>query len=488
MKILEQRARRTGILFLINLGSLLGRPVGAGAQGSPPETSLVTTEAFVEKFAERSDLPADADERLSDLRRYCFSAEAEEFRRRLGRGPESLANGLWVLSRHEYTALISTHSQPGATGVQKAAAWRLEQAVQRLLAHAMQTGLVNQELWSLRMLRARSYLEEAQEGGPRRLNPRDVEAAVSAELLEILGPASPEDVNRDIQTSFRNAVTTAEETIVKAVAARLQAIASLRMIYGLRPEASRAHNQQRLAEEESRAFYADERYQRVKDLVQELSPGSVPGASPPPDPAAGAAIDLSIVGRYADLREGLSLGNEPARVVTAKGRPAPQEVESVFGNDQREGPGGEDTTLARIRELIEEKLQIEAPDPASSGDDLEGYRKATEMLAQQLTILVGNAVEAPATGPREQAELERLRQVYPSAPEGDPVPVPWFGTLSKADLQQLFASVKPLLNEEDYQRRLDDRLRHDTEGREFSTELLRSLLQELTQQISGERP
>lgn len=476
---MRKAIRNLNAVLLPSTLAVLCGPVATSAQEIAAESDLAAIEAFVEQSAERTELPADSDQRLSDLRRFCFSEDGKEYRARTGRGAESYALALWVLSRYEYTALISAFSGSAAPLSQVAAAWRLERAVQELLTYSVATGLANQESWALRLLRARSYPEEAQELIPRQLTARDAEALVAQQLTEVFSPNSGDPINRDLQAAFRNAVLTAEETLLAAVKARHQAIDGLRMIYGRDPEARQAENRGHLSEAERQGFFADELYPRIRELVGEPKSDGQPAAPQGED-------DHSILDRYVELRRKLALGEDPAPDVDPAGRPSPPVVQAVFDNDRRENAATKAPSLERIRNTIATELEIGLPDPIDAEDAIGGYDRAIEELTRRLQTPAAGGDRGDREGKREQAELDRLREVFPESPGERTKPVPWFGTMRRDDLKRLDAETSPWLDRKDFEKRLDDRLRDEATRYGLSAELLKNLLAGLERQIASE--
>jgi hypothetical protein len=432
---------------------------------------------FIRANVDSTSFPVDPERYLPWLREFCFGQQGDEYRRKIGADsdPSLLASGLWVLLRDEYAVLVASHSRAltGGEVSNQSAFWRLDYATQKFLAYSLEQGLAGQQSWAFRRALAQSYLQEIRSELIRPLSSSDVEDIVQRALSNTFTPAASNAINGELQTSFQSLVKSVEAASLFASAARLQAIQSIQDIYGPDPDRSRQANQQRLSDDEERLIYAAARYDRIRELLKELSV----------TPDGTDQSDVSLVGDYARLRQQLNLGKTPTPRVEAKGRPSPKFVEEFFRNDRREK--ADDPSIAnieKIRTLFSAKSSVSLADPLEDQTDIGSYDRATRLAQTALESIAAN--RSKVTGDRERAQLTMLGQTYP--PLSDQIEVlqtkvPWFNKIPINEVVFVRTEVARALGAHTENKKLSDVLAHETTGVDTSTAT--ELLKELSDQL-----
>lgn len=259
-------------------------------------------ENFVKLVENEMDSPILGDwKTLRDLRKFCYSKEE------LADSSFKL-KALWVLVRYEYAALIEASND----SERKAASWMVQRACNEFCTFSQEKGFANQETWAMKILLAQNYQDVAREYLPPSVDEKSSRGVVAKRLMEIFSPASTHPVNRNILTAMRNPVVKAQEALSTAIIARVQAAASLRNVYGIKPEETQTKLRDSLSKEESDAFFSN--LDSILAAMKILSTPFIPS-------------DSTLIDRYVALKEHLDL----------KGKPIPEDLklEEFFGNEAR---------------------------------------------------------------------------------------------------------------------------------------------------------
>jgi hypothetical protein len=404
-------------------------------------------ESILEEVEKKSKILTLSRNKIDALRDYCFSKTAKDYRRGLDRDPEFLARALWVLIKAEYTSLITLKSNANEAKSLRAQsiAWKLSRSIDRLIKHLVKHSLSIQPTWIRRILLIRSYQVEARKVVMLPIDNVVINHVVSQELLKVFSPVSIHDVNRQIQSGFRNTFKTAEDALLAATAAKNQAISSIKDVYGSEPDKTQKINYRSLSETENSMIYAPKRLKLIYKLL-DIDQKRAPETSDYSE----SYSDTSLIGNYSFLKGELDIeGKELPKVEKITGYPTLPHLERIFENLNRLNNVTENEySIEKIENLFKIKLKI---DISVSNKDysVEHSRNGKDKtkLQKKLTEAV-SLKEETNIGFVKRTFLDNLLSVYPEKDEklSAILEFPYQSEYSMEDIRIIYEAVNSWLD------------------------------------------